>query len=60
MLNLDYLCAARTAPYHSWKNPVERIMSLLNLGLQCIGLARAKMPDEYEKEVNKCNNLSEL
>ena len=37
MLNLDYLCAARTAPYHSWKNPVERIMSLLNLGLQCLG-----------------------
>ena len=22
-LNLDYLCAARTAPCHSWKNPVE-------------------------------------
>ena len=38
-LDLDYLCAGRTAPYHSWRNPVERIMLVLNLGLQCIGLA---------------------
>ena len=32
-LDLDFLCAARTAPLHSWRNPVERIMSILNLGL---------------------------
>ena len=31
---LDYLCAVRTAQYHSYRNPVERIMSILNLGLQ--------------------------
>ena len=59
-LDLDYLCAGRTAPYHSWRNPVERIMSVLNLGLQCVGLARQQMSDEFEKEVLKCNNLSEL
>ena len=59
-LDLDYLCAGRTAPYHSWRNPVERIMSVLNLGLQCIGLVHDRMPDEFEKEINKCNNLSEL
>ena len=40
-LDLDYLCAARTAPYHSFRNPAERIMSILNLGLQSVGLARA-------------------
>ena len=28
--DLDYLCVARTAPCHSWRNPVERVMSLLN------------------------------
>lgn len=33
-LHLDYLCVGRTAPYHSWHNPVKRIMSILNLGLQ--------------------------
>ena len=41
-LDLDFLCAARTAPSHSWRNPVERIMSTLNLGLQCVGLMRGK------------------
>ena len=59
-LDLDYLCACRTAPYHSWKNPVERVMSVLNLGLQCVGLARAVLPEELEQEVRKCNTLSEL
>ena len=30
-LDLDMLIAARTAPGHSWANPVERLMSLLDL-----------------------------
>jgi len=59
-LDLDYLCAGRTAPDHSWRNPVERIMSILNLGLQCVGLAREEMPEEYESEAAKCNSLAEL
>jgi hypothetical protein len=59
-LNTDYLCAGRTAPYHSWRNPVERIMSVLNLGLQYVALARLEMPEEYEHEANKCNTLTEL
>lgn len=33
--DLDFLC---TAPFHSWSNPVERIMSILNLRFQLIGL----------------------
>lgn len=37
-LDLDYPCAARTAPCHSWRNPAERVMSIVNLGLQCVGL----------------------
>ena len=59
-LDLEFLCAGRTAPYHSWRNPVERVMAVLNLGLQYVGLAREKMPEEYEKEVAKCNNLTQL
>ncbi len=39
-LDLDFLCAIRTPPYNSWKNPAERIMSLLNLALQGAGVAR--------------------
>ena len=45
-LNLDLLTAARTAPHQSWRNPVERIMSILNLGFQSVGLMRRKMGDE--------------
>ena len=59
-LDLDYLCVGRTAPYHSWRNPVERIMSILNLGLQCVGLARSRMSEDFEKEVSKSNNLTNL
>ena len=49
-LDLDYLIAARTAPCHSWHNPVERIMSTLNLGLQCVGLQRHAGDDRFESE----------
>ena len=56
-LNLDYHCAARTAPYHSYRNPVERIMSILNLGLQALALAREKMPEEMEALAINCNSL---
>ena len=59
-LDLDYLCAARTAPYHSYRNPVERIMSIVNLGLQAVALAREKMPEEMEKAAFKCHSLKML
>ena len=58
--NFDYLCAGRTAPNHSWRNPVERIMLILNLGLQCVGLACSEMSAEFEAVVKKCNCLAEL
>lgn len=57
LLDLDFLCAARTAPCQSWRNPVERIMSILNLGLQCVGLMRKKMEDTFESEASKCKSL---
>ena len=55
--DLDYLCAGRTAPHHSWRNPVEHLMSVLNRGLQCVGLARTEMGKVFEQEVRKCNSL---
>ena len=59
-LDLDYICAARTARYHSFRNPAERVMSILNLVLQSVGLARRQLPDDLEKLVEKCNNLGQL
>ena len=40
LLDLAAIVAFRNAPDCSWSNPVERIMSLLNLGLQHCGFAR--------------------
>ena len=35
-------------------------MSLLNIGLQCVGLMRAKMSEEFESAIQNCNNLQQL
>ena len=59
-LDLDYLCAASTAPSHSWRNPVERIMSTLNLGLQSVHLMREEMDSEFEDRSRKCSSLKDL
>ena len=59
-LGLDFLCAGSTAPYHSWRNPVERIMAVLNLGLQCVATARAQKSEEFEADVSNCNSLADL
>ena len=59
-LNLDFLVACRTAPNHSWRNPVERIMSLLNIGLQRVGIMWSKVSDDIEETIKNCNNLKQL
>lgn len=59
-LNLDILIACRTAPNHSWRNPVERIMSIVNIGLQCVGMMRQKMSEEFESSIINCNNIQQL
>ncbi|XP_066928996.1 uncharacterized protein [Clytia hemisphaerica] len=59
-LDLDLLIALRTAPSNSWANPVERIMSIINIGLQGIGVMRTKVGDEFEKAVGKAKTLKEI
>ncbi len=56
----DSLVAVRTPPGHSWKNPAERIMSIINLGLQAVGVMRSQMPGEHEGLIGKCNNLKDV
>jgi len=60
LLDLDLLVAARTAPHSSYRNPVERIMSLLNLGLQSVGVMRQQMPEEMEKAVSNANSMDDI
>ena len=44
--DLDFIIVARCAPGHSYMNPAERIMSILNLGLQNVATERAPCDDE--------------
>ena len=50
----------RTAPAQSWTNPAERIMSILNLGLQGVALLRDQMSSEMEDLFSKKNTLEEI
>ena len=59
-LDLDVLQVVKTAPYHSWKNPCERINCILNLGLQSVGLMREKMTPDLETVMNHCSNMQEV
>ena len=60
-LDLDYLIAARTAPNNSFRNPVERIMSLLNIGLQAVGIMREKMSnDQFEVLMKTANSMEDV
>ena len=54
------LIAMRTAPAQSWTNPAERIMSILNLGLQGVALLRDQMSSEMEDLFSKKNTLEEI
>ncbi len=49
-LDLDTVVVMRTAPTQSWGNPEERVMSVLNLGLQGVALARDEMTEVCEKD----------
>ena len=59
-LNLDFLCACRTAPFHSWRKSAKQIMSILNLGFQSIDLMRKQVDEELESTISKCNNMKQL
>lgn len=59
IFDLDMHCVARTPPQNSLKNPAERIMSVLNLGFQSVGLMREKT-ENFEKHLGSANSLSEI
>lgn len=59
-LNFDMIILGRCAPGHSYINPAERIMSILNIGLQNVALAREASTDENETHFKKCNSMNGL
>ncbi|GBB90965.1 hypothetical protein RclHR1_18020003 [Rhizophagus clarus] len=59
-LDLNYFVAIRTLPQHSWKNPVERIILILNLGLQSVSLMQTEMNDDSERLMSKCGIMNKI
>lgn len=59
-LNLDTLIAVRTAPGHSWLNPAERVMSVLNLAIQNCAFSRAESGSNFEQVIKSANSMSEI
>ena len=57
-LDLDMLCAVRTPPYNIWKNPVERIMPILNIALQGVGMMRNTT--DFEPQIKTANNMKQV
>ena len=45
---------------HSYRNPVEQIISIVNTRIQAIALARHEMPEEMEAEAARCNKMKAL
>lgn len=52
--DFDILIAARTPSNESWRNQPERIMSILNLALQAVGLMRSKFQNNVKKLCSAC------
>ena len=57
-LNLYMLIHVRCAPGQSWCNPVERVMSLLNIALQNCSIERSPCDEETEKEFKKSSSMA--
>ena len=55
------IIAVRTPPCNSWKDLAERIMSILNLALQAVGLMRQPLQtDELEESIKKCSGIKRI
>ena len=57
--DLDMLVSVQTTPHHSWKTPVERVMSNVNLGLQDAGVMRKEMAI-LEPKIKSTNNMKAI
>lgn len=56
----DLVISMRFCPYQSYNDPAERCMSLLNLGLQAVALARTLMIPEMERFMRGCGSMSDV
>ena len=58
--DLDVLIAGRTAPMMSWSNPCEKIMCILNLGLQMVTVERTVSTPEFERQMQSLATMKAI
>ena len=58
--SLDMLITVRCAPVQSYINPAERVMSILNYGLQNVATERKKMDEKTEALLICCNSSNQI
>ena len=58
--NFEEVLIAQTAANLSYRNPMERLHSITNLGLQAIGLMRKPMLKNLEKLMHNANSNDEI
>ena len=56
--DLDFLCSVQTPPKHSWKSPAERVMSVLNIGLQGVGGVIREPTASCKQSLKRANGIS--
>ena len=56
--SLDMLITVRCAPGQSYINPAERVMSILNYGLQNVSIERTRM--DTEAILKPCNSSNQI
>ena len=59
-LDLDDVVFARTAAGMSYRNPVERVHAIANMGLQSIVLMRSKMSEKCEKKIKHVSSTETI
>lgn len=58
--DLDYMVSMRCVPHQSYKDPAEHVMATLNLGQQCLALARSTMSNEEEAMIKSANSMNAI
>ena len=57
---MEHLVALRTAPVQSFLNPVEKIMSNINLALQHVDIERPNCSDKVEALLCSCGTFDSI
>ena len=58
--DLYEVVAARPAAGNSYRNPVERCHCIANIGLQSVGMMRAKQDADFERLMKKCDGNADV